>query len=119
MEALREQQNQWQQQNLRFVEQLQQQKLRMVEEFDRRNQQMLTWMLELLREVVDEEEEVSKDDGCAEHYPLADASQVLEESPKGSIQLSLDDGFGEGQGKVPGGFVAVPCEPLDGLNPSN
>jgi len=80
--ALWEQQNQWQQQSLRFVEQLQQQNLRMFEQLDKMNQRMLTQMLDLLREWVDEEDEVSKDYGCAEHHPLADASLVLDEIPK-------------------------------------
>jgi len=53
----------------------------MVEELDRRYQQMITWMFELLREVVDDEEKVSKDDCCDEHHPLADAFQVFDESP--------------------------------------
>ena len=77
---------------------------------------MTTQLLDLLKEVVDEEEEVSKDDGCAEQHPLANASQVFDESPMRNTHTKSDEWMGEGQGKVLEGIEVVSCEPLGVLD---
>uniref|UniRef100_A0A7C9D7J2 GPI inositol-deacylase PGAP1-like alpha/beta domain-containing protein n=1 Tax=Opuntia streptacantha TaxID=393608 RepID=A0A7C9D7J2_OPUST len=76
-------------------------------------------LMELANLARDEEEELWQLNCGVENPPSVDALQVFEESPKGDIHISLDDGFGEGQGKGPGGFEVVPCEQFGGLNPSN
>jgi len=110
MEALLEKQRQWLlQQNLRFVAQQQQLREQHQQQLDRLHQRML----ELLKAVVDEEEEVSNGDGCAEQHLLADAHQVFDESPKRTAQIKPGELVGEGQEKLLEGSEVVAGEPVD------
>ena len=69
--------------------------------------------------VVAEEEETIQLDFGVKNHPAVDAPQMFDESPKPNTYIKSDERDGNRRETAQEGFEMMPCEQLDGLNPSN